>query len=115
MRYEVMRLLQFVFSLSLIVGAFAGGLYVGWRRWGANRIAERDRIATRPVPKHLDDVDAPAPDSRRRPDLFAPELATTVVDLRSDVAPITRQLIGPRTHIAPREIAPAIELRRSEE
>jgi len=33
MRYEVMRLMQFLFSLSLIVVAFAGGVFAGWYRW----------------------------------------------------------------------------------
>lgn len=34
MRYEILRLLQFAFSLGLIFVAFMGGMFVGWRRWG---------------------------------------------------------------------------------
>ncbi|MHB1140058.1 MAG: hypothetical protein ACYC2O_13965, partial [Microthrixaceae bacterium] len=37
MRYEAMRLLQFLFSLTLIVGAFAAGVLAGWYRWAPRR------------------------------------------------------------------------------
>ncbi len=37
MRYEAMRLLQFLFSLTLIVGAFAAGVLAGWWRWAPRR------------------------------------------------------------------------------
>ncbi len=33
-RYEVLRVAQLVFALSLMFGFFLGGLFIGWFRWG---------------------------------------------------------------------------------
>lgn len=41
MRYEVMRLMQFLFSLSLIVLAFGVGVFAGWYRWGPRSTPRR--------------------------------------------------------------------------
>ncbi len=72
-RYEVLRLIQFLFSLGLILAAFAGGLSLGWWRWGRSR---RVPTGTAPGP-------APAPDAAApRQDLFAPELDLTEQVLR---------------------------------
>ena len=84
MRYEVMRLLQFVFSLSLMFAAFMGGMFVGWRRWGRARPADLAEAAAEPS------SDQPSEAAPRR-DLFAPELdltwETEGVDLRVGPAP----------------------------
>lgn len=69
MRYEVMRLLQFVFSLALMFAAFMGGMFVGWRRWGRARPADLADSVKEPAGDQSD----PAP----RRDLFAPELDLT--------------------------------------
>jgi hypothetical protein len=37
LRYEVIRMAQFLFSLALIAGAFASGLFLGWYCWGPRR------------------------------------------------------------------------------
>jgi hypothetical protein len=83
MRYEVMRLLQLVFSLSLMFVAFMGGLFVGWRRWGRARPIDLTDTAT-DAPS--DPADPPA-----RRDLFAPELDLTwtadALDLRAPREP----------------------------
>lgn len=34
MRYQVIQLIQLLFALALIIGAFMGGIAVGWWRWG---------------------------------------------------------------------------------
>lgn len=71
MRYEAMQLLQFLFTLALIVGAFAVGLLAGWYRWAPR--------TSRPV-RDVDDIDRPVaestwPDapSSPRSTLFSPE------------------------------------------
>ena len=72
--YQAMQLAQFLFSLSLVLCAFVGGMYVGWRRWGRVQGRSRDegeRVAT---------DERRSATTERRPDLFAPE-----VDLRPDV------------------------------
>lgn len=94
MRYEAMRLLQFMFSLCLILGAFLGGLYVGWRRWGRpgpadhsapDRAARRDSAAEYGAELHTTGA--------HRRDLFAPETGTEPsaaeepIDLRVAPAP----------------------------
>ena len=84
MRYEVMRLLQFVFSLALMFGAFLGGMFVGWRRWG------------RRGPVDLTDGSESASEETEDPparrDLFAPELDLTWArpepDLRVPPGPV---------------------------
>lgn len=50
MRYELMRLLQLVFSLSLMFGAFAAGLAAGWYRWGRTGARAAGDDALRPGP-----------------------------------------------------------------
>lgn len=61
MRYEVMRLMQLLFSLTVMFGAFAAGLVIGWLRWG------------RRVPEAADPVQADALVPRLvKPDLFSP-------------------------------------------
>lgn len=84
MRYEVMRLLQFVFSLALMFAAFMGGMFVGWRRWGRARPADLAEAASE---GSADRVSEPA----TRRDLFAPELdlawGPERVDLRVGSAP----------------------------
>lgn len=34
MRYQVIQLIQLLFALALIFGAFMGGIALGWWRWG---------------------------------------------------------------------------------
>jgi hypothetical protein len=73
MRYEAMRLMQFVFSLSLILLAFLAGLLVGWRRWRPRGPVDHSLAMS----AHR----ATATGSGRtthsvRPDLFAPELGS---------------------------------------
>lgn len=38
MRYQLLQLIQLMFALSLILGAFIGGVTVGWWRWGRGRL-----------------------------------------------------------------------------
>jgi hypothetical protein len=81
MGYESMRLLQLVFSLLLVVGAFSAGLMLGWHRWARPRRSDA----------YVPDLTLPpsSPVARPnvypvpvRPDLFAPELAhPTEIDL----------------------------------
>lgn len=67
MRYEAMRLLQFVFSLSLILAAFLSGVLVGWRRWGRARPVTHSAEHEAGTPEDVVDLrSAPG-----RPDLFA--------------------------------------------
>lgn len=42
MRYQVIQLIQLLFALSLIFGAFIGGIVVGWWRWGRGVDSESD-------------------------------------------------------------------------
>lgn len=47
MRYHLLQLIQLVFALSLILGAFIGGVTVGWWRWGRGRlVASSDEEAS---------------------------------------------------------------------
>lgn len=66
-----MQLVQFVFSLSLILAAFGGGVYVGWRKWG-RAAARPDEVGSLTAFDDSIDLDR---NSTPRPDLFAPELA----------------------------------------
>ncbi len=76
MRYEAMRLLQFLFSLTLIVGAFAAGVLAGWYRWAPRTGRPDAEAADDPAPtadasdhhQHDDVVAEPA-----RSPLFSPE------------------------------------------
>ena len=45
MRYEVIRMAQFLFSLALIAGAFASGLFLGWYCWGPRRSANHQGMS----------------------------------------------------------------------
>lgn|GEM_PF-1306138 len=49
MRYQVFQIVQFLFSLALIAGAFVSGLLVGWYFWGPRKsvaaVAEKDWVA----------------------------------------------------------------------
>jgi hypothetical protein len=67
MRYEMMRIAQLVFFLTIMFGAFLGGLAVGWARWGRPHAAEEDTEEPRArPPRH-------ATPNLVKPDLFAPE------------------------------------------
>ncbi len=85
MRGELVRL---VFSLCLIGGAFLGGLYVGWRRWGM-----RDDDAVHGVRFTSDAPFAGDAAFESRRDLFAP--ANGVVDLRSGTSALPRRSASP--------------------
>jgi hypothetical protein len=58
-RYEAMRLLQFLFSLTLIVGAFAAGVLAGWYRWAPRRTSDtRDDAPATDVPSPSSGLEA---------------------------------------------------------
>lgn len=100
MRYEAMRLLQFLFSLALIVGAFAVGVLAGWYRWAPR--------STRPT-REVDEPAARAPGERpwqeapnpARSTLFSPEGEVWP----SDRLPRTVSARSPRTVVLPADIA----------
>ena len=48
MSYQVVELLQLIFALTLMFGAFLGGVAVGWWRWG--RVASGRPEGPDPVP-----------------------------------------------------------------
>jgi hypothetical protein len=77
--YQAMQLAQFLFSLSLVLCAFVGGMYVGWRRWGRVQRQVHPNDERPPV-----SAQQPAT-TTRRPDLFSPE-----VDLRPDTPTFVR-------------------------
>ena len=74
MRYEMVRLAQLVFALSLMFGAFLAGLTIGWLRWG--RLRQEARTPARVVPR-------PEPVVPRviKSDLFSPQFEGEVVDV----------------------------------
>lgn len=37
-RYDLIELAQLVFALAVMIAAFAGGVAVGWWRWGRDRL-----------------------------------------------------------------------------
>ncbi len=101
MRYEVIRVSQFLFALLLIGGAFAAGLFVGWARWGPRRSA----VPTRSEAKFLDGYgDLPTVSGRVAPgNLFAPESslpsvvvvgAEELIDLRVSVDAAEAHVVG---------------------
>lgn len=50
--YEAMRVAQMVFALSLMFGAFLGGIAVGWWRWGRREVPPRDDWANHGALSH---------------------------------------------------------------
>ena len=103
MRYEAMQLLQFLFTLALIVGAFAVGVLAGWYRW-----APRTSRVTRDV----DEIDRPVAEpawqdapSAPRSTLFSPEGEPWP----SDRLPLGGPVRSPRTVVLPADVA--IDLR----
>ncbi len=66
MRYQVIEFLRLVLALVFVLGAFAGGLAVGWWRWGRG-----DRDDTRPARRNADLGGA----------LFSPDDHEPVIDL----------------------------------
>ncbi len=50
MRYELIQLAQLVFALSLMFGAFLGGIAIGWWRWG-RRAELSSRAVNRQTPE----------------------------------------------------------------
>jgi hypothetical protein len=101
MGYELMRLVQLVFALSLMFGAFLAGIGVGWLRWGRRRDEpEPERWVPRPQPAERHEV------SR---DLFSPE-HDDAVDLRSSAfAPAGASASSSRLPAAPAELAAPTE------
>lgn len=74
MPYEAMQMLQFLFSLVLVVAAFGAGVFAGWYRWAPKRPRSGE-------PDQVDDADqlidltssghaAPPP----RPSLFSAQV-----------------------------------------
>lgn len=49
MRYQVIQLIQLMFALSLMFGAFVGGIAVGWWRWGRREEAALTSDRGRPA------------------------------------------------------------------
>jgi hypothetical protein len=73
MRYEAMRLMQFVFSLSLILLAFLAGLLVGRRRSRPRGPVDHTLAM---APHQATPAGRARPSHSVRPDLFAPELGS---------------------------------------
>jgi hypothetical protein len=67
MRYELIRVAQLVFALSLIGGAFLAGLGIGWWRWGKRTeesVVDTEAHVPPPRPVHQHQV---------KSDLFGPD------------------------------------------
>lgn len=85
--YQKVQFAQLVLSLSLVMLAFALGLFAGWRRWG--RASPDDGGTARAGRRHSATPRADRPTARatnvatlsRRPDLFSPELDLSEPDL----------------------------------
>ena len=61
MSYEMLRLAQLVFALSLMFGAFLGGIAVGWWRWGRSSTrAKMSQRLTADAPPHPTGLFTPA-------------------------------------------------------
>ena len=73
MRYEMVRLAQLVFALSLMFGAFLGGLTIGWLRWGRRTHDVREPIRAVPRPQ-------PVLPLVIKQDLFSPQFGGRPVD-----------------------------------
>lgn len=82
MRYEMVRLAQLIFALSLMFGAFLAGLAVGWLRWGRTAPPEPDEAWDVPRPRHVEPQLVKA-------DLFSPASGPTdVIDLADEPPPL---------------------------
>ena len=81
MRYEMVRLAQLVFALSLMFAAFLGGLAIGWLRWGRGPVDPSEPSA-RAVPR-------PEPVMPRmvKRDLFSPQGDGRVIDIAEPFQP----------------------------
>ena len=66
MRYELVRLAQLVFALSMMFGAFLCGLAIGWLRWGRT-------LPERPAPT----AEAEGVPRIVKPALFSPAVVPT--------------------------------------
>lgn len=104
MRYEAMRMLQFLFSLALIVGAFAVGVLAGWYRW-APRGTKPTREAEEPDRAPAGDREWREAPNAPRSTLFSPEGAPWP----SDRGPLGVPARSPRTVVLPADVA--IDLR----
>ncbi len=112
MRAEIVRL---VCSLCLVGGAFLGGVYVGWRRWGIGR--EPDHAGLR-----FTTTEEPAePAGEPRRDLFAPASAgfdgsfdgdfdAAAIDLRLDPSALPRHTASAPERSLPRAALVADEI-----
>jgi hypothetical protein len=67
MRYEMLRLAQLAFALSLMFGAFLGGIAVGWLRWGRQPDDAGDHARMVPPPQ-------PVVPRLVKHDLFSPDV-----------------------------------------
>jgi hypothetical protein len=67
MRYELVRLAQLVFALTMMFGAFVCGLTIGWLRWGRALPDRHDSVAAEEeVPRIV------------KPDLFSPAVVPSM-------------------------------------
>jgi hypothetical protein len=84
--YQKVQFAQLVLSLSLVMLAFALGLFAGWRRWGRTRDDQGDaRTGRRTSASTASARSTSRPTTvatlSRRPDLFSPELDLSEPDL----------------------------------
>ncbi|MFN7150224.1 MAG: hypothetical protein ACK4V6_12185, partial [Microthrixaceae bacterium] len=85
--YQKVQFAQLVLSLSLVMLAFALGLFAGWRRWGRSSRDEGGTARTGRRPSAATTAGRPAARPTtvatlsRRPDLFSPELDLSEPDL----------------------------------
>lgn len=63
MRYDLIRLAQLFFALTLMFGAFLGGLFIGWLRWGRGHQETVPARVAVPPPAHSVKHDLFSPDS----------------------------------------------------
>lgn len=50
MRYQLIQMIQLLFALSMVFGAFVGGITVGWWRWGRGGGVSPRGEGERPAP-----------------------------------------------------------------